>query len=257
MAAQLLLISTAFYSLSPLVSTRLAVVVVVALYLLIWLVRLFRRHQALSRARLHSRIAANLHDELGGLLMRLHLQTETLLQQRQNDAELHQLLTTTQAASTALRDVAWGLDATADTAHALQDRMHDYLDQLALSTPLAITFTTEGLDDVATLPNQLRQEIYLVFKEAITNVLRHARQATNLAVRLHRQRSSLILEVLDNGVPVAPRSRQGMGMRNMASRAKAVGGTLKVGPRSDGPGFRVWLCSPLPTSATGLLGWLR
>jgi signal transduction histidine kinase len=245
------------YLLGPLVSTKLAVVAVVVVCLLAWLGRLLRRRQAQSLAQLRSRIAANLHDELGGQLMRLHLQTAALLHQRQNDAELHQLLATTQAASAALRDVAWGLDASADTPHALQDRMRDYLDQLAWSSSLAVTFTTEGLDEVAALPNQLRQEVYLVFKEAITNVLRHAQQATSLAVRLHRQRNSLVLEVLDDGAPVAPRSRQGMGMRSMASRAEAVCGTLKVGPRPDGPGFRVWLCSPLPTSATGLPGWLR
>jgi signal transduction histidine kinase len=243
--------------LGPLVNTRLIVVVGAVCLLIIWLVCLFRHRQTQNRARLHSRIAANLHDELGGLLMRLHLQTESLLLQRQNDVELHQLLTTTQAASAALRDVAWGLDASADTTHALQDRMRDYLDQLALSAPLAITFTTMGLDDVTALPNLLRREVYLVFKEATTNVLRHARQATTLAVHLHLQRNALILEVLDDGVPVAPRSRQGMGMRSMASRAKAMRGSLKIGPRTDGPGFRVQLSSPLPTTATGLLSWLR
>jgi signal transduction histidine kinase len=238
---------------------QLVLAVGVALCLLAGLVRLLRRRRARSQAQLHSRIAANLHDELGGLLMRLHLQTEALLHQRHHDAELHQLLATTQAASTALRDVAWGLDASADTAHALQDRMRDYLDQLALSAPLAVTFATEGLDELAALPNQLRQEVYLVFKEATTNVLRHARQATRLTVRLHRQQQSLILEVLDDGLalpPTAPRSRQGMGMRSMASRAKAVRGTLKIGPCPNGLGFRVWLCSPLPPAA-GLLGWLK
>jgi signal transduction histidine kinase len=233
--------------------------VVIAIGLLTWLVRLLCHRQARNRVKLRSRIAANLHDELGGLLMRLHLQTEALLQERHHDAELYQLLATTQAASAALRDVAWGLDASADTAHALQDRMRDYLDQLALSAPLVVTFATAGLDELAALPNQLRQEVYLLFKEATTNVLRHARQATTLTVRLHRQRHSLILEVLDDGVapPLALPSRQGMGMRSMFSRARAVRGTLKVGPRTDGPGFRVWLCSPLPTAATGLLGWLK
>lgn len=252
-----LVILLLLHPLSPLGSTMLVVAVVGAIGLLGWLLRLLRQRQARDRAQLRSRIAANLHDELGGLLMRLHLQAEALLQQRHHDAELGQLLATTQAASAALRDVAWGLDASADTPHALQDRMRDYLDQLALSTPLAITFTTQGLDEVALLPNQLRQEVYLVFKEATTNVLRHATQATSLRVRLHRQRGSLLLEVLDDGAPTATPSRQGMGIRSMASRAKAVRGTLKVGPRADGPGFRVWLCSPLPASATGLRGWLK
>jgi signal transduction histidine kinase len=200
------------------------------------------------QAQTRNGIASNLHDELGSLLMRLHMQTESILH-RLPSSDLEQVLVTTRAISSAMRDVVWGLDPSADTVEALQDRIGDLVEQLRSISPLRISFATEGLEDIETLPNQVRQEIYLVFKEATTNVLRHAKGATCLATRLYRQKNSLVLEVQDNGTPPAAPARSGMGLRSMQGRARKVGGKLEIGARTDGPGFRVFFCAPLcPTS---------
>ena len=194
-------------------------------------------------------IAANLHDELGSQLMRIQLQAESMRGQPGEQAALLALLESIQAASTALRDVAWGLDASADNLNALQDRMRELLDQLARDSPLAITFTTEGLEGTEVMLPPLRQQVYLVFKEALTNAMRHAPGATSLLVRLCREQGALLLEVLDDGPAVKPVLRHSMGLRNMAKRAHELGGELLVGPRTDGTGFRVWLRVPLGAKA--------
>jgi len=229
---------------------------------LVGLLGYYMRRRQLKREQMRQTqtrnvIASNLHDEVGSLLMRLHLQTETVLYQLPSpNPDLEQVLVTTRAISSAMRDVAWGLDASADTIDALQDRMRDLLDQLSLLSPLCISFATEGLEQIRTLPNQVRQEIYLVFKEATTNVLRHAQGATCLATRLYRKKNSLVLEVQDNGTPPAAPARSGMGLRNMQGRARKVGGKLETGTRTDGPGFRVFFCAPLcPTSWLRLRRW--
>ncbi len=224
-------------------------VAVLAGGLLYWLGRHRRtrhghEHDRARQAQIRSSIAADLHDELGSLLMRIHVEAESMLAP-DHDARLERLLANTRAAASALRDVAWGLDASADTVGALQDRMRDLLDQLALSTPLRTTLATEGLDAAAALPPRLRQDVYMVFKEATTNVVRHAGGASYLATRLYRHGPGLVLEVEDDGAPVVPAGRSGMGLRNMALRAQAAGGRLEAAPRPDGPGFRVWLWVPL------------
>lgn len=208
-----------------------------------------RRREERHQAHTRSCIAANLHDELGSLLMRLHLQAETMLRQSPGpNPNLQQMLATTQAVSSAMRDVAWGLDARADSMEALQDRMRDLLDQFQLNTPLHLSVATEGLEGTEKLPNLVRQEFYLVFKEATTNVMRHAQGASYLAARLYRQKNNLVLEVLDDGAPPTRPVRHGMGLRNMQQRAQKVGGKLEAGPRADGPGFRVSFCAPLSPS---------
>lgn len=204
-------------------------------------------------------IAANLHDELGSQLMRMHLQAESMLQPPGGKAELPELLGSIQAATSALRDVAWGLDANADNVNALQDRMRELLDQMTTGSPLDVTFTTEGLEGTEAMPPPLRQEVYLVFKEAITNAMRHAPGATSLVVRLRREQDSLLLEVLDDGAAIEPGRRHSMGLRNMAKRARELGGKLITGPRTDGAGFQVWLCVPLVAEAvpSWLSRWAR
>jgi signal transduction histidine kinase len=231
-------------------------------YLFYWAWRqVFNRpgHNKAQQAQIRSSIAGNLHDELGWLLMRIHMQVESLLHQPPDEeTRLERLLDTTRAACSAMRDVAWGLDASADTLDALQDRMRDLLDQLALNTPLRISFTMEGLEDVVELPAELRQEIYLVFKEATTNVLRHAQGATSLTIRLYRQKNNIVLEIKDNGAPTEIASRSGMGLRSMKQRAQVVKGKFEAGPRTDGSGFRVSFCAPLaPLPASSWLArWL-
>lgn len=208
-------------------------------------------------AHMRRSIAANLHDELGSLLMRVHMQAEAMRHKSQtDDAGLERLLSTTTAALLAMRDVAWGLDPGADTVDALQDRMRDLLDQMAPTTALHISFVTEGLEDIAAVPGWMRQEIYQVFKEATTNVLRHAKGAASLAVRLCGYKGLLRLEVQDDGVPMTAPCRNGMGLRNMKLRAQTVGGKLEAGPRTDGPGFRVCMAVPLlPTAPTLWWQW--
>ena len=230
--------------------------------LLCYLARQLRMCKAQNLAdqiTIRADIAANLHDELGSQLMRIHLQAESMLQPPGGHAELPELLGSIQAATSALRDVAWGLDANADNVNALQDRMRELLDQMTTGSPLDVTFTTEGLEGTEAMPPPLRQEVYLVFKEAITNAMRHAPEATSLVVRLRREQDSLLLEVLDDGATIELGRRHSMGLRNMAKRARELGGQLVTGPRTDGAGFQVWLCVPLVAEAvpSWLSRWAR
>ncbi|MDO7845792.1 histidine kinase [Hymenobacter sp. M29] len=193
--------------------------------------------------RLRSRIAADLHDEVGTLLTRVNMQAELLHQaQPAPSPAFDRLLTNSRAAASTMRDIVWGIDAQADTVGALLDRMRDHLDQTAAPAGLNTHLATDGLPDALPLPPELRQHLYLVFKEAVTNAARHARQATDLWVSLTRAPGQLRLEVRNNG-PAAGTSRSGMGLRSMRQRAEALRGTLDAGPEPE-DGFRVRLVVP-------------
>ena len=145
-----------------------------------------------------------------------------------------------------MRDVVWSIDARADSAGALLDRMRDYLDQLGDFVGPTLTLRTTGLPDELALAPALRQQLYLLFKEAITNAVRHAASATEIRVSLVRANGVLELEIVDDGPYQAPAAGaprpSGLGLRNMAQRAHAIGGELRTGGRPDGqPGYRVWV----------------
>ena len=206
-----------------------------------------RLERVRAEERLRTRIATDLHDDVGTLLTRVTMQAE-LLHDVQPSPALNRLLTNSRAAARTMRDVVWSIDAQADTVGALTDRMRDYLDQLpaALSTALCLS---DDVDPAVPLAQEQRQHMYLVFKEAVGNALRHARAATCLCVTLRRQPHTLVLEITDDGHqdPAAPVGRSGLGLRSMARRAAALHGYLEAGPL-PGSGFQVRLAIPFPAS---------
>ena len=232
----------------PLVWALAALALVGVAYGLFWL----QGRRARREARLRDELAANLHDEVGGLLTKISLMAEVLQQPADPraaptaDPALHhlaaRLLFNSRAAVQALRDVVWSIDSRADSVQALLDRMADHLDQTAAVAGLTHSFVADPLAQLQALRPVVRNHVYLVFKEAVTNAVRHAKAATTLQVCLKREGNYFVLEVTDNGQATAAPSRSGMGLRSMATRAQALKGELLTGPRTDGQaGYQVRL----------------
>ncbi|GAB2940130.1 hypothetical protein GCM10027048_00470 [Hymenobacter coalescens] len=195
--------------------------------------------------RMRSRIAADLHDEVGTLLTRINLQAEMLRQaQPAPDPALERLLANSRQAAGTMRDIVWGIDAEADTVGALLDRMRDHLDQTAAAAGLATELHVHHLHDEDALRPDVRQHLFLIFKEAVSNAARHAHGATCLHVTLAQTEGELHLRVTDNGTaPAAAPRRSGLGLRSMQQRATALRGWLSAGALPAG-GFEVSLRVP-------------
>ena len=244
----------------PLVGLLAAIGLVGLAYGLFWLQGRRARRDALRDARLRDELAANLHDEVGGLLTKISLMAEVLHNTDNEMAEapaagpavvgtdpaLHQLaarlLLNSRAAVQALRDVVWSIDSRADSVQALLDRMEDHLGQTAAVAGLEHSFEADPLSHLQALRPLVRKHLYLVFKEAVTNAVRHGKGATSLRVRLWREGGYFVLEITDNGRAAPAPGRSGLGLRSMAARANALNGTLRTGPRPDGTaGYEVSL----------------
>lgn len=234
----------------PLTWVLAAVALVLLGYFLFWL----QGRRARREARLREELAANLHDEVGTLLTKINLMAEVLHRPPNPLAPPNttdpaaatitaRLLRNTRAAVEAMRDVVWSIDSRADSVEALLDRMRDYLDQTTQSAGLTGQFETDSLTRLEPLQPVVRKQVYLIFKEALTNVIRHGKGVTTVGVKLRRQQKGFLLEVTDDGQPLTtPVRRSGLGLRNMTARAQALGGKLSAGPRDDGsPGFCVRL----------------
>jgi signal transduction histidine kinase len=109
---------------------------------------------------------------------------------------------------------------------------------------LRVSFEAAGLQEEQQVSQYLRQHVYFIFKEAVTNSLRHARQSHCLTISLAQQAQHLVLRVADDGQPALADSRPGMGGRSMRQRAHALGGDLRAGGLDSG-GYEVLLTVPL------------
>jgi signal transduction histidine kinase len=93
---------------------------------------------------------------------------------------------------------------------------------------------------------EVRHNVFLAFKEAVTNVVRHA-GASSAWIRLKLEPPGFTLEIEDDGRGLAAMDeRKGRnGLRNMRGRMEDVGGSFSIRPGSE-RGAIVRLTAPLP-----------
>ncbi len=184
-----------------------------------------------------SQLAADLHDELGALLTRVTLRAE-LLEAEAPAPQLAALIAESRAATATVRDIIWSVNTAPDTIGTLVDRIRDLLGHTQGATAWTTHFTLVPpvLDLSLRLRPDVRQHVYLICKEAITNALRHAQGGQHIQVQLTISRAGLLLHVLNDGAVAAPLRPHdsGQGTHNMQQRARQLGGTLRSAPHPDG-----------------------
>ena len=101
----------------------------------------------------------------------------------------------------------------------------------------------------ASIPPELRHNVFLAVKEAVTNVVRHAK-ASAVWIRLKLQANAFTLEIEDNGRGLAGMDEKAAntrnGLRNMRKRMEDIGGSFTMAPGAEG-GTLVRLTAPLAT----------
>lgn len=130
------------------------------------------------------------------------------------------------------------------------DDLPDLVEQMAAS---GVEVTMERRGTATALPSTLELSAYRIVQEALTNVVKHARQ-TRAHVVVDHDDEALSVEVTDDG-PAAPLAEPaapvdssidggGWGIAGMRERAALFGGTVEAGPRPGG-GFRVSVRLPV------------
>jgi signal transduction histidine kinase len=193
------------------------------------------------------RIARELHDTLAHSLVAINVRAGVAADLADSQDPSPALRDIKEASATALRDLrdTLGLlrerDDAAPTAPALDLESLPGLIDNARAAGLRTDAEVEI--DCAPVPPAIGRAAFRIVQEALTNVLRHA-EASRALVRVGETAGVLTIEVTDNGrangIPASP----GHGLRGMAERATALGGSVDAGPRKRG-GWRVSAELPL------------
>jgi signal transduction histidine kinase len=202
------------------------------------------------------RIARELHDSLTHSISVIQVQAGVAvhLARKRGEDVPPALLAIQEAGADAVRE----LRATLGVRRSVEDGDGSGLGQLdslvarARAAGLPVTVTVTGAQ--RPLPLEADQAAYRIVQEALTNVSRHAGQAS-ASVHLHYTPAALSIQVDDDGKgallasagtgtgtrPAGP----GLGLVGMRERVSALGGQLQAGPQDDG-GFRVRAEFPAP-----------
>jgi signal transduction histidine kinase len=197
-----------------------------------------------------ARVAHDLHDDLGAGLTEVNM-LSSLVKSPATSAEekqhyLEDLTETARRMVTSLDEIVWAVNPRNDTIASLASYFGAYAQRL-----LDLAGVACGLDIAEELPEhpldpKFRQEIFFAFKEALTNVVRHA-HATQVWLRIAVRERRLLVAVADNGrgFSLSDQPAGGDGLVNMKERLKNVAGTCEI--ISDAKtGTTVRFSAPLP-----------
>lgn len=192
---------------------------------------LLERQNAVERER--TRIARDMHDQLGAALTRVGLLSELTRREAAVPqavvAHASRIFETTEAVVKTLDEIVWTVNPKNDTLDKLADYLVHHAEEFFESTPVQCRFDVPVDLPGHPLTAEVRHNLFLAFKEALNNVLRHA-GASDVWVRLAIHPNWLELTVKDNGRGFQPRpgASGGNGLLNMRRRLEDIHGTCAL-----------------------------
>jgi ligand-binding sensor domain-containing protein/two-component sensor histidine kinase len=188
----------------------------------------WRLQQLLELERLRTKISSDLHDDVGSLLSGLAMQTELLeMNASQEDkSKLQKIAAISRSAISQMRDLVWSIDSRRNTSNDLIERMHELAEELLLPRDISFTIDSTGTNQGnKKLPPPVKQNLFLIYKESITNLLKHS-DASHLQITIENHAKGCVFLIKDNGSVKDNYSSTGLGLANIELRAKTIGGTV-------------------------------
>ena len=182
----------------------------------------YRLQQALKIERLRAKISTDLHDDIGSTLSSISIMSDMILQEKKGgapDTMALEIKENSLSLMDKMDDIVWSINPRNDTLENLMARIQRFASQL---------FEAKGIDyEIGIgnnirrlrLPMEYRQNIYLIMKEAVINLVKYA-QAGRAVIRASSVDHLLHVEISDNGKGFSStNSTSGNGIANMKNRA--------------------------------------
>lgn len=229
-----------------------------------------REERLAELEKVRSRIATDLHDDIGASLTQIAILSEVAQAQgkKGNGASAEPLRKISRVSNElvgTMSDIVWSIDPGKDHLSDLTQRMRRFASDVLAPKGVHLDFHAPGKAGEITLNTNLRREVFLIFKESVNNILKHSK-AARVRINLEITGEDLMLEISDDGngfdtnrrseVGVQPESSEpagafsspcasgGNGISSIKKRAEEMKGKLKIVSES-GRGTTVSLRLPL------------
>ncbi|HKI78036.1 MAG TPA: two-component regulator propeller domain-containing protein [Ignavibacteriaceae bacterium] len=213
----------------------------------------FESEKEIEKQNIRTKIASDLHDEIGSNLSSIGLLSSILIDDSKsgkikkiNDLEsINKLLDINSAAKSSaesIRDIVWFTNPMTDQLNSLVTRMTETAAMMLRTfnhniVPLESSFTERINPDI-------KRNIYLIFKETLNNIIKHSK-AEKVKIFIDKEQGNFILLIEDNGIGFDELSvKKGNGLKNLKTRSKQINGELKIFS-TLGKGTRITLKVPL------------
>ena len=187
----------------------------------------------LAVERLRTKLAADLHDNIGSSLTEISILSEVITSRLHTEDKevinyLEKISTKSRKLIDKMSDIVWLVNPQRDSLYDLILRLQDTYADLLSDTE--ISFRCENLKSLekVSLNMEHRQHLFLVFKEAINNAVTHS-NCSEILLKANVSSKILRMVLEDNGTGFSfDGDYTGNGLKNMKNRAKKISGKLKI-----------------------------
>lgn len=213
-----------------------------------------QRAHALEQER--SRIARDLHDDIGAGLTEIAMQTDWVRRDVEGLASPETVARAERACASAVElvrsvdAIVWAVNPANDTLDRFVPYLTHAAEQFLDAAGMAVRFDLPRQMPSVPLAGTVRHAIFLVVREAINNVVKHAdARLVRLGLRIDETPRQLVITVEDDGRGISVEGAEtgqkgGAGLANMRRRIEDLGGRFAIGGRTEG-GTRVECAVPL------------
>jgi len=215
-----------------------------------------RVRRLLEIEKIRSRIAADLHDDIGSGLTRIALISDMIQRQSMSEKKpidpkvtipmlTEKVGTISRELVDAMSDVVWSIDPKNSSMERLLQRVQTFAVEVCEAKEIELEISiSEGTEKLKVGSDSIRA-VLLVAKEALTNVARHS-NAKHASVKINPRHHEFDIEITDDGkgFTIEELSRMN-GLMNMRVRIEKNGGTFTV-DSAKGRGTIIKAVIPLP-----------
>ena len=220
---------------------KLLLILVVAFVLL--LLYNFRIRQLKKVFQVRQKISQNLHDDIGSTLSAISLYTQVAKLKDNDNSAINNIDQNTKEVLEKLDDIVWATNPKNDKIKNLVNRMEGFAKPLLNASNIEFNFThIDNMDDHK-IGEATRQGLFIMFKETLNNVLKHA-QCNTCTIRLTQKNKMICYVITDDGIGFDPsQPTQRNGLINLKLRVHELNGKLSI---SSLPGNGTTISIQLP-----------
>jgi two-component sensor histidine kinase len=218
-----------------------------ALAMLLYGAHHYRLGRLLELERVRTRIASDLHDDIGASLSQISILSE-VARRRAGDVDgmqkpLADIAGASRELLASMSDIVWSVNPQRDRLRDLLQRMRRFATDVFTARNIEFQFHAPEAELEGKLDPDMRRQVFLIFKESVNNILRHA-DSTQVEIHFAVEKAGLMLSVRDNGKGFdATQPPAGNGLASMRQRAASLNGSLEITMDGD-QGTRVTLRVP-------------
>jgi signal transduction histidine kinase/ligand-binding sensor domain-containing protein len=207
--------------------------------------------------KVRSRIATDLHDDIGASLTQIAVLSEVAQAQNKGNGaseSLSKISNVSNELVEAMSDIVWSINPSKDHLSDLTQRMRRFASDVLSAKGIAFHFNLPHTDREVIVNTNLRREVFLIFKETISNIVKHS-NAKQVEINLEITYEVLRLKIGDDGKGFSPEhllenslsskdDYGGNGILSMKKRAAEMNGKVEI-ISGTGAGTTVILSLPL------------